>query len=77
MRPRSTEPKTRFNLTLPSSLRRKLEEVSEEHQTDVTKSIQKSTKLLLLGEEASKKGGGLYVRRNRDSDYEKIDIYGL
>lgn len=76
-RPKSTEAKSRFNLTLPSPLRRKLEEVSREHQTTVTKSIQKSTKLMLVGEEARKKGGGLYIRRNRDSDYERIDVFGL
>jgi metal-responsive CopG/Arc/MetJ family transcriptional regulator len=72
-----TEANERFNLTMPQELRRELEQVAEEHQTTPTNAIRKFMKLGLTAEKAKKRGGGLYLRKDRDSKLQEIDIFGL
>ena len=69
--------KGRFNLSMEQELLDKLEQVADENRITVTDVFRKSSKLLLVGEEAKKKGGGLYVRRDEKSEHEKIDVFGL
>src|SRR6266852_6067401 len=72
---KKTEANELFNLAMPPELRHELEQVAKEHQTTATNASRKFIKLGLVAEKARKKGGGLYIRKDRDSKLQEIDIF--